>query len=81
MTDGIIKKVCHSHNGVFHPVHLCHTNQFYSITFLWLSTRCNKPWNERKDYFFVYMAASAVHITSKEIENRIVTHMAGVNIH
>ena len=22
---GAIQKVCHSHNGIFHPIQLCHT--------------------------------------------------------
>ena len=70
---GVIEKVCHLRNGIFHSINLCHTSQFYSITSLVLFTKHNKLWNERKEGF-LYMAASTYHIISEEVENRVFKH-------
>ena len=67
----------HFHNAIFHSIsfHLCHTLcQFYSIASLVLFTRNNKLWNERKEGFFICMAASANHFISKYVENCIFRH-------
>ena len=62
-----IQKVCHLHN-VFHSIHLCHTlSTLYSITSAVLLKISTMEWE--KWMFLVYMAASAYHVTSKEVEN------------
>ena len=65
-----IQKVSYLHNGIFHPFHLCHKLSIF-VTSLELFTKHNKLWIERKEDFFVYMAASAYHVISKDVENRI----------
>ena len=50
-------------------------SQFYSINFLVLFTKNKKLWNERKKKdFLYYMAASAYHVISKEVENHVFKH-------
>ena len=56
-------------------IHLCHTlSQFYPITSPVFFTKNNELWNERKIFFFVFMAASAYHSISKDEENCIFRH-------
>ena len=51
INHGVIQKVCHLRNSIFHSSNLSHTffSQVYSITSLMLFTK-NKQWNERKEY-------------------------------
>ena len=48
-------------------------SQFYSITFFVLFTKNNKLRIKEKK-IFVYMAASAYHVISKEVENHVFRH-------
>ena len=49
INQGIIKKVCHLHSGIFHPNHLCHTPTTpLPHSPVSLSTKTHEPWNERK---------------------------------
>ena len=64
-------------NGIFRHIHLgewSHFSQSYFVTSLVLFTKNIKLWNERKEGFFVYMAASLDHVLSKEVGNRIFRH-------
>ena len=50
----------------FIPLNCVTLSQFHSITSLVLFTKSNKIWN-----IFVYMTASAYHLVSEEVENRV----------
>ena len=66
----VIQEVCHLHNGIFHSINLCHTFSIYSMTslvlFIMLFIR------EKK--FSGYIAASAYHVMSRELENCVLRH-------
>ena len=51
----------------------CVTLSFLLYHIPLLFTKNNKLWSKKKD-FFVYMTASAYHVTSKEVENRVFKH-------
>ena len=51
--------------------------QFYSMLF----TKNNKLWNERKYYFYVYMATLVYHIISKEVKIMSVATIAFLDTH
>ena len=48
--------------------------QFCSFTFPVLFTKNNKLWNERKEDFFLYIAASAYHAIPSVVEDYIFIH-------
>ena len=64
---------CHFRNDIFISIRQCYTLSIslYNLPRVRLFTKNNKLWNERKEDFFVYMAASTYHVTSKETENCI----------
>ena len=70
LTTELFKKYDTCTMAFFVPLTCVTRSQFYYITSLVLFTKNNKLWNERKEDFFVYMAASAYHI-SREVENRV----------
>ena len=55
--------------------------QFYFIASPVLFTKNKKLWNERKEDFFVCIAASAYRVVSKEGENRIMDTIAFLDTH
>ena len=61
---------------IFDSIRQCHTLRIslYNLPCVRLFTKNNKLWNESKEDFFVYMAVSKCHVTSKEIENCIFRH-------
>ena len=67
---GAIQKVCNLHNGT-----LSHFANFTLSLPLCKSLNFTKKlYNERKEDFFAYMAASAYCVISQEVENQIVRH-------
>ena len=71
---GAIQKVCHSHDGFFDSINLCHT---FSILLYHLSCVIHlkqQTMEREKRRVFVYMAASAYHVISKEVENCVFRH-------
>ena len=72
---GAIQKVCHLHNGIFYPIQLCHT---LSILLHHFPCVIHKTYQETIEWegkrFSAYMAASANHVISTEVENHIFKH-------
>ena len=72
---GVIQKVCHLHNVIFHLIQPSHTLSILLYHFSVLFTKLHLEtieWEKRR--FFAYMAASAHHVISKEVENHILRH-------
>ena len=73
INHGVIQKVCHLHNGFFHFINLCNT-----LSILIYHLPCVV---EEKRRFYAYMAASAHHVISKEIQNHIFDTIAFLDTH
>ena len=86
---GAIQKVCHSHDGIFHSINRCHTfsillyhlscvihlKQQTLLYHLSCVIHLKQQTMEReKRRVFLYMAASAYHVISKEVENCVFRH-------
>ena len=63
------------HNGIFHPMILCHTLSILLYHFPWAIHKTSlRNYRTGGKNIFAYMAASAYHITSMEVENHIFKH-------
>ena len=71
INHGAIQKVCHLHNDIFHPIHLCHTLSIllYHIP-LGYSIKVTNYGMREKTTFRIY-GQTLYHIISKEVENCI----------
>ena len=66
-----IQKVCHLHNGIFHPIPLVTLCQFY-FPFCFSLNFTKKLWNERKG--FLHICCLNVSLYIKDVENHIFKH-------
>ena len=58
---GAIQKVCHLHNGIFHPIQLCQHSTYSSTSVLFTKLHLETiKWKKRR--FFGDMAASVYHV-------------------
>ena len=72
---GPFKKLCHFIMTFFTPFTFVTLCQFHPNTWPLLFTKLHKETVEReKRRFFACMAASAYHVISKEVKNRILIH-------